>query len=154
RVQVAGSNRGPLVIHHRDLAVERAGAVLADAYAVADQLPVQGPRGHHHRGHVRLALQDRAHVHAAPGGPTQVPEEAMAGEEVRVGDHDPPFRATDGLAVDLLDIGAAPLVVAHDECGLGGPLGVTGSRRIALGVPDALVQHEAVDIAHHRTADL
>jgi hypothetical protein len=69
--------------------------------------------------HVGLALQDQAHVDAAPRRAAQFLDEAVAGEEVRVGDHDALLRRAHRRAVVALDVVHVGAVVAHHEHQLG-----------------------------------
>ncbi len=117
--------------------------------------------------HVGLALQDQAHVHAAPGRAPQRLDDAVAGKEVRVGDDDALARAADGRQVVALDVGGVAAVVAADEHHLGGADGLDrGVGRVVEAAAEPAralaakvshgdrAQHEAVDVRHHRAGQL
>ena len=124
RVQVAGADRGPFVVGQRHLAVQRPLAVFKNMHAGRQQVVVEHAGGGLDDRHVRLALQDEAHVNAAPGRLAQFLEQPVARKKVGVGNHHAVARRADGDAVVALDVGGVLAVVAGDEDGGG----VTGGR--------------------------
>ncbi|MNY08262.1 hypothetical protein D3C86_1411070 [compost metagenome] len=126
RVEVARADGGPAVVHDRDLAVHRAGAVFMHLDARAQQVAVEQARGKAHRFHVGHALQEQLDLHAAPGRAAQVAKEPVARKEVGIGDAHARACGANGLPVDLLDAVGRGLVVAGREQHGGGAGGRTG----------------------------
>ena len=115
RVEVAGAHRGPLVVGQRHLAVQRPLAVFEDFHPVAQQVVVEHAREAPGPGHVRLALEDQGDAHAAARRVAHLAQQAVAGEEVGVGHHQPLPGRADGLQVLGLDVPAVALVVAYRQ---------------------------------------
>ena len=165
RIEVARTHGAPLVVHQRDLAVQRAVAVLVDANARMQQVVIQHARGGLDDRHVGLALQYQPHVHTAPRRAPQFLDEPVARKEVRVGDHDALARRADGGAVLLLDVVGVVPVVARDEhrVGLAGRRMRDRSRCLPQPAPEPAralaaerdgAQHELVDLGHDRPVQL
>ena len=114
-VEVAGADGGPFLIDHRDLAMQRSFAVLEDTHAGLEQMLIQRGGGGARDGHIRAPLQHQAHVHAPPRRQAQLSHQAVAGEEVGVGNHHAQLRRADGVAVMALDVVGVVQVVSHDE---------------------------------------
>src|SRR5690606_20191496 len=66
-------------------------------------------------GHIRLALQDQTHPHAAPRRIADLPQHPIAGEKVGIGDYQARARIAYGLQIMLLDVVAMVVVVTGDE---------------------------------------
>ena len=135
--------------------MERALAVLVDADPGFDQVWVQRPRRVKGQRRVRFALDQQRHAYAAPRGMAQVAEEAVAGEEVSVGDHHLTPGRADRAPVFVLDAGAAPRVVADQQHRLGIARGIAGGgRRWPPVAPRAVRserrQGEAADVGDDR----
>src|SRR5215212_829285 len=80
--------RPPSVGHHR-FGVDHRAAVLEDAHARLEELPVAGARGPANPGYVVGRRSEDPNVHAVPGGRHQGLGKYWHGEEVRVGDPEP-----------------------------------------------------------------
>ena len=83
RVEVARADGAPLVVHQRHLAVQRPLAVFVDAHAGVQQVVVQHAGRRLDDRHVGLALQDQAHVDAAPRRAAQLADAAGSRERSR-----------------------------------------------------------------------
>ena len=136
--------------------MQRPLAVFVDGHAVAQQIVVQQPRKCTDPAHVRLALQNQAHIHATPGGVAQLPHQSITREEIRVGNHDALLCTTKSLQVVGFDIGTAQPVVAFDQHGAAGP-GRLGYRAYRAG----WLQHRrhqalagSMHLRYHRAGDL
>jgi hypothetical protein len=114
-VQVAGTHGGPVVIHHGHLAVQRALAIFMDLHARAHQVVVQHGAGQAGHRHVRLALKQEPHAHAAPRGLGQFSQQAVSGKEIGVGDQHILLGRTQAGAVVAFNVGGVLDVVAHHQ---------------------------------------
>ncbi len=139
--------------------MQRAVAVFVHPHARALQVVVQQAGCCLHDGHVGLALQDQPHVHAPLCGPLHLSDEAVAREEVGIGNHHPAARRAQGHAVLALDIVGVLLVVARHKHGVGcACVGAAGNVCGVGALVRAAVQHrlarEAVHLRHNRAAHL
>src|SRR5215208_576205 len=107
-VGVERADRGPDAVDDQRLGVHHRRAVLEDPHARLQQLGVDRARGVAHRLDVgRRARGQDAHVHPAPRRRLQQAPEVVVGDEVGVGDVQPPPRAGDREHEEALGARAA-----------------------------------------------
>ena len=157
RIEVAGAYGDPVIVHQRDFAVQRPTAVFVDLDAALHQVVVQQPRPDFDDRHIRLALDNQLHAHAASCSISHGMQQSIAREKVGVSDYH--FALGVGQHLEIVTFNVVPVlaVVAPDEKRLrfaGLPVlfrAMAASPPAAYGLfPRQVLQLKQQDVLHHR----
>ena len=139
--------------------MQRALAILVNHHAVLEQVVVEHARGQLGQQHIGLALHDQLHLHASARRITDLAQQAITGEEVRVGDHRAFLRLAQRVDIGLFDVVAVLDVVAVNQAHPTIALFRRPQRRPLLAPPPAapraylttaLCQGEMMQVRHRR----
>ena len=90
-------------------------AVFVNHHAILEQIVIEHARGKFCQQHVGLALHDQLHLHATARRVTDLAKQAIAGEEIRVGDHHPLPGLAQGVDIRVFDVVTMLDIVAVDQ---------------------------------------
>jgi len=98
--------------------VQRALAIFVDLHPGLEQIVVGHARRQFGHQHVRLTLQDQAHLDATARRVAELAQQAVAGKEVGVGDHHPAFGLAQCVQIHVFDVGVVLIVVTKHQAHL------------------------------------
>src|SRR5690606_17293725 len=100
-IVIAGTNRGPMIIDDRDLAMQLRLAILDYSYTGLQQMRIVGTCNQILKTVLANAQQQR-HINAAPGSNSQALAHLATGCKIRIGQQGGLTRITQGMQIGLL----------------------------------------------------
>ena len=151
-----------MVIREGNFAVQRAAVILKNLHASLHQIVVQQASANLDDGYIGLALHDKLHPHAAPGGAAHRVQQPIAGEEIGVGDNHLPTRVGQHFQVVTLNIIPMIEIIPPDEQRLRFSGMLVNLRLMATSPPvtasafagGQVLLHKLRNIQHHRPLHL